>query len=153
MSDPGLQTVRALTYAHTCMIVAYPQTHNHRQSDEHVALFIARVRERIYRYLYGPRPAFLAPVGWVLTFQVSAISTMWYISVSQVPLPWLMVYLTSRVVADDSFKDQSRHLRATYSSHIPPITLHTTETTLTSDDRARVFPQVAVGVSRSFFVS
>ncbi|KAI0277746.1 hypothetical protein BGY98DRAFT_1097197 [Russula aff. rugulosa BPL654] len=57
MSNPGLQT-----------------------SDEHVALFIARVRERIYRYLYGPRPAFLAPVGWVLTFQVSAISAMWYIS-------------------------------------------------------------------------
>jgi hypothetical protein len=85
------------------------QTDNYRQSDEHIALFIARVRERTYRYLYGPRPAFLAPLSWILTFQVFVISTIWYLWVSQVPLPqaWLMAHLTSRVVADTSFRDQS----------------------------------------------
>lgn len=51
-----------------------------QNSDVHIALFIARVRERVYRYLYGPRPAFLAPLSWILTFQVYAISTIWYIS-------------------------------------------------------------------------
>jgi len=50
-------------------------------SDEHIALFIARIRERMNRYLYGPnRPAFLAPLNWILTIQLFAISTIWYIS-------------------------------------------------------------------------
>jgi len=40
----------------------------------------------MYLYLYGPRPGFLAPLSWVLTFQVFAISAIWYIWVSQVPL-------------------------------------------------------------------
>ena len=106
MSNPGLQNVRVLTYAHMVHDCGL-QTDNYRQSDEHIALFIARVRERMHRYLYGPRPAFLAPLSWVLTFQVFAISTIWYMSVSQVPLPWLMAHLTSCVVAVDSFKDQS----------------------------------------------
>lgn len=105
MSNPGVQKVRALTY--TRMVHDYgSQTDNYRQSDEHVALFIARVRERIHRYLYGPRPAFLAPLGWILTFQVFVISTIWSISVSRVPLPWLMARLTSSMVADNSLKDQ-----------------------------------------------
>jgi hypothetical protein len=106
MSNPALQNVRALIYAHTVHGCGL-QTDNYRQSDEHMALFIARVRERMYRYLYGPRPAFLAPLSWILTFQVFAISSIWFISVSQVLLPWLMARLTSRVVAGNSFKDRS----------------------------------------------
>ncbi|KAN0107587.1 hypothetical protein V8E52_010002 [Russula decolorans] len=51
-----------------------------RSSDEHIALFIARVRERTHRYLYGPRPAFIAPLSWILTIQVFWISTIWFIS-------------------------------------------------------------------------
>jgi hypothetical protein len=87
MSNPGLPNVRALTYAH--IVQGYGlQADNYRQSDEHIALFIARIRERMNRYLYGPnRPAFLAPLSWILTFQLFAISTIWYISVSQVPIP------------------------------------------------------------------
>lgn len=50
------------------------------------------------------------------------------------------------VVADDSFEDQSRHLRATRSGHIPPVALHSTETALASDDPARVVPKVGVRV-------
>ena len=106
MSNRGLQSVCALTYAHMGHDCGLP-TDNYRQSDEHIALFIARVRERTYRYLYGPRPAFMAPLSWILTFQIFVISTIWFFSVSQVPLPWLMVHLTSRAVADDSFKDRS----------------------------------------------
>jgi len=79
-----------------------------------VALFIARVRERAYRFLYGPRPAFFAPLSWILTLQVFAISAIWYISVSQVPLPSAgvmmacLTFVASRVVAAVyAVKDQS----------------------------------------------
>jgi hypothetical protein len=87
MSNPSIQAVRARSYAH--MVHDFgSQTDNYRQpADEHVALFIARVRERVYRYIYGPRPAFLAPLSWILTFQVFAISSIWYIYVSQALLP------------------------------------------------------------------
>jgi len=81
MSNLGLQNVRALTCAHMVHDCGL-QTDNYQQFDEHIALFVARVRERAYRYLYGPRPAFLGPLSWILTFQVFAISTIWYISVS-----------------------------------------------------------------------
>jgi hypothetical protein len=86
MSNRGLRSVRALTYAHMVPDCGL-QTNNYRQSDEHIALFIARVRERTHRYLYGPRPSFIAPLSWILTIQVFWISTIWFISVSQVPLP------------------------------------------------------------------
>ena len=56
----------------------YPQ----RTGNEHTALFIARVRERMRRYIHGPKPAFLVPLSWILTLQVFAISIIWYISVS-----------------------------------------------------------------------
>ncbi|KAF8464749.1 hypothetical protein DFH94DRAFT_848831 [Russula ochroleuca] len=48
--------------------------------NEHAALFIARVRERIHRYIHGPKPAFLVPLSWILTLQIFAISTIWYFS-------------------------------------------------------------------------
>jgi hypothetical protein len=112
MSDPGLQSVRALTYVHMVLdsFDRGLQTDYYPQADEHVALFIARVRERIYRYLYGPRPAIqvLAPLSWILTIQVFVISTIWYLWVSQVPLPWPMAHQADfSVVADASFGDQS----------------------------------------------
>jgi hypothetical protein len=52
--------------------------------------FIARIKERVYYYLYGPKPAFLAPLSWILTLQVFAIRVIWYLSVSQ-----LLLTLTS----------------------------------------------------------
>jgi hypothetical protein len=92
MSNPGLQNVRALMALDS--LDRGLQTDYYPQSDEHIALFIARVRERTYRYLYGPKPAFqvLAPLSWILTLQIFAISTIWYIWVSQVPPPWLMAH-------------------------------------------------------------
>lgn len=75
-------------------------------------MFIARVRERVHRYLYGPgRPAFLAPLGVFLTFTMFAIHMTWTILVSRVPLPLvddasMMAHLASRVVADNSFEYQ-----------------------------------------------
>ena len=111
MSNPGLQSVRALTYAHMVLdsLDRDLQTDYYSQADEHIALFIARVRERIYRYLYGPSQAFqfLAPLSWILTIQVFVISTIWYFWVSQVPLPLADGPPDFSVVADDSFGDQS----------------------------------------------
>lgn len=85
MSNPRPQKVRGLIATHARLVL--DRTYNNifkqpQQPDEHIALFIARVRERVYRLLYGPKPAFLAPLGWILTFQIFAISTIWYLSVS-----------------------------------------------------------------------
>ena len=122
MSNPGLQNVRALTYAHMVLdsLDRGLQTDYYPQADEHIALFIARVRERIYRYLYGPRPAFqvLAPLSRILTIQVFVISTIWYLWVSQVRLPWLMAHLTSpwsqTIPLGISLDIYERHVRAIF---------------------------------------
>ncbi|KAI0296838.1 hypothetical protein BC826DRAFT_186472 [Russula brevipes] len=42
--------------------------------------FIARIKDRVYYYLYRPKPAFLVPLSWILTLQVFAISVIWHIS-------------------------------------------------------------------------
>jgi len=55
-------------------------TRNRQNLDEHTALFIARVRQRVHNLLYGPTPTFLLPLSWILTIQVSVISFFWYIS-------------------------------------------------------------------------
>jgi hypothetical protein len=133
MSNPRPQNVRGLTNArlvHDCGL----QTEQPKP-DAHIALFIARVRERTSRILYGPRPAFLAPLGWILTLQVFAISTIWYISVRQVNRSSVDApSLTDlRVVADNAYKNRSRHLRAIYSSHIPQVTLHSKPVAFNSD--------------------
>ncbi len=70
----------------TCQVLLWPEDADYRQSDEEIVLFIARVRERVYRYLRGPKPAYLHPLSWVLTFQIFTISIIWYLSASQVPL-------------------------------------------------------------------
>jgi hypothetical protein len=93
MPNPRPQNVRGLIHArmvHDCGL----QTDNCQQSDEHIALFIARVRHRMDRYLNGPKPAFLAPLSWILTLQIFAISAVWYIWVNQILFPRLMVHQT-----------------------------------------------------------
>ncbi|KAI0255211.1 hypothetical protein BJV78DRAFT_1178347 [Lactifluus subvellereus] len=39
---------------------------------------LSRLKERIYHYLYGPKPAFLTPLSWILTLQLFTISVIWY---------------------------------------------------------------------------
>ncbi len=86
MPNPRPQNVRGLIHAcmvHDCGL----QMDNCQQSDEHIVLFVARVRNRVGRYLYGPKPAFLAPLSWILTLQIFVIRAVWYIWVNQILLP------------------------------------------------------------------
>ncbi len=86
MPTPRPQNVRGLIHARTVHDFGL-QTDNCQQSDEHIALFIARVRNRVDRYLYGPKPAFLTRLSWILTLQMFVISAVWYIWVNQILLP------------------------------------------------------------------
>ncbi len=91
-----------------------PEDADLRQSDMELVLFIARrVRERVYRYLRGPKPAYLRPLSWILSFQIFTITIIRYLLASHTT-SWLIDYLTDFfhvvTLAGDSFKDRSQHL-------------------------------------------